>query len=366
MERAIMAIPKCVIYSIFILFFALAGFGSDEDIAVGPEAVELREYVISWMNSIHSFNGSYTITFSWLSPHDSLSQQPPDITDVTYRFDGENRYMDVYRYEGGVRYQAAFFNDMFTRLQSHPTDVEGDYQHFGQHLKSNWKPPWPDTMLFPIETLFMKKPLFFRNSLENNLLVGKSEIRKEGNSTVLSHIHPSNGRFDIRLDALQRVELIERKNDLEWRFDLKGDNPFDINYPCESWKYDDYVWINDIWFPLQIECVTYEPGPEVGSIFQEYEKGNIPSIIQAVEMIDFHEFSRARIAFEKDSLLINEPLPESFFKIEMPENTVMYDANEQVIVSRTHSAFYLYILIFALLCFIALITSGFYFWKKHR
>jgi hypothetical protein len=313
---------------------------------VDEEAREKRDAALAWSESLHAFSGAYIRTFVNLDPRKpdpGVLQQ----SDIIYRFEGEKKYLDFYSYELKNHDRCSLVDGDFTQLfvMESPPEATITSKHFVKYLKNEWKPSWPEEMICPPEYVFQQNIIEWDMSLQEFFAEGHSLQYNREEEGVLIHRRPDGIRVEIKLDTENRISEILWLND--WKeADIEpftDEEPLDLFFPFSGWHFSSYEKINNIWFPLICEHVFYTGGDHYSSIMQRRNAGEIQPYEAEVEIamnVQFLEQSIDTIRYDRSSLIINEPLDNDMFEIDVPGDALELDAGGVVIADEISRAWW--------------------------
>ncbi len=345
-----------------ILTAMASGFTQDsrfpekkETLYVAPEAKPLREAVLRWAESLRSFNGQYTLRQRW--PHrPEAADKPPRQYTITYRFDGDNAYMEretsiepegtqhfyLARYEGEVigRFDYDYPDDAEEKYGSqYPGRVLQDHTYVRKNLPGSW--PEPEGAFLPPPQIF-QGGLWPNSTLAEFMRYGETRLRKTDAGTMLVHRRnpAGNDKMIFYFDSQQRVVRIEKglgiaapMEELEASF---PENPLGLINLSTSLDLGGYKELNGVQFPTWTQKTLWKyPGTEK---IDEYKRRFDQ------EEIDFFELQRLIIQgvgdpyeatvldFDLISLAqpLNTPLSPSDFEVPIPSGAyVQHDPRVQ-------------------------------------
>ena len=327
--------------TVYLSFAACGG----ATLQVDPEAREKREAVLSWSESLRSFSGSYSRTFVNYDPRDP-DLHVPKRDDITYRYEGDKKYMDFYsgvlRYHDRCSYVDGRFVQLLVMDAPPPADITS--KHFVKYLDGVWKPNWPEVMICPPTIVFQQYNVDVGRSLTDYFSEGHTLLRSRAGKELLIHRSLGGSRIEIEVDNVNRIRT------LLWAVDWKKDDiaayydgdPLDLHYPIVAWHYENYEQINGVWFPLRCEHIHYSGGDALNAIMRRRNAGELsPYEAEVIIATTVHFFEQgvATIEYDRDSLIVNQPLDDRMFHIAIPRDALELDASG-VVISRLHPSWW--------------------------
>ncbi|MFP4502515.1 MAG: hypothetical protein ACLFTT_16085 [Candidatus Hydrogenedentota bacterium] len=315
-----------------------------ETLYVEPEAKPLREAVLRWAESLRSFNGKYTLRQRW--PHrPEAADKPPRKYTITYRFDGDNAYME--RVESlepvGKRhsYLARYEGDVIGRFDyDYPENAQEEYgedypgRDFSDHVvvRDNVPAPWPEP-----ETAYLPPPELFQggfwpqSSLAEFMQYGETRLRETDHGSMLVHRRHPAGREQVMFafDEDNRVVTIETglgflasMEELETHF---PDDPLGAFRPRTTYEFGGYKEIDGVHFPTWAQETVWEYASDTEEAkrrAEAYHSGTI-SLFELQSWIVLEQgtpFEATVLDFELLSLAqpLNTELEPADFQVPIP------------------------------------------------
>ena len=322
-----------VIGAILVLVFGAEVVNAADigQLSVSQEAAPLHASVLAWSQGLKTYSLSYVVSEWWLYYSGApVTSDQPRISEITLRWDGQNKYAHWQRLdEPGTVYQGSFYDGKCITLSSFNLDAEDNAP-----VHVTWDTP-ETYFAFDIPERSLYAPMFavgsetfFSPSLAELLSEGESNVIERDGRLVLRHVFQGKRVFEFDFDSQGRVNTVSHyfiytRDMLAGYYD--GD-PFDLPNPQDMFEYSDYVLVSGFWFPLSVRHTLYAPGPDAEPLFTAIETGQLDSRTAWIEIQRqglFTESIFATIQYDPDSLIINEPLDEAAFHIDMPKNVTI-------------------------------------------
>ncbi len=342
---------------------------------VEPEASDKREAVLEWSESLRTFSGDYRRTFINYDSRDP-DVGVPKIMEITYRFDGDRKYLDAYSHDLKNHDRCAFLNGQFTQVLAMDTPPEATItsKHFVKHLDGEWAPTWPVEMISPPTMAFQQERVVAADtSLEDFFAQGHTLIVNRDGKNLLVHRNPDFGRIEIVLDPLDRIVELTYLSD--WKKEelapFYDGSPLDLHYPSIGWRYHDYENINGVWFPLHVEQIYYTGGPLLSEIMARRNAGELDPYAAEVEIattVSFMEQGVSTIDYVRDSLRLNEALDDDLFHVEVQGDALELDTAGVVIVDEIPGSWWsrYWLLLIVVTVAAAALAAGVIYWIRMR
>ena len=356
---------RCFLYRFLLLSLlsVSASTYANDVVQLPAEEMEMvKAHLLSWSESLKSFAGNYTIDQLW-------SQEPertPLHFDLTYRFQGENRLLTHAFVDSGgksVVHTDALLDGTLSELhlideQSSP-NVSGT---LGLKAK-NW--------LFPPGALLSPEILFGNLSEEEPLAeffsTGETTLHERGGKRFLHHYN--NGTvLVVYFDSKERVTCYELGySDLfpaEVAEYWDGD-PFEFKSLSKTLELKNYVEINGVSFPSSAVRTVwdFEDGP-FEALRARYEAEKWEPIIfhvKACTELDVVPTLVQHFELDVNTAQVNADLPDLMFKIDYPEETVLFSASGERIQPGPGLWFWV-LLVGGGIVLLALLGGGGWYW----
>lgn len=329
-----------------VILFALA---SHAELRVERDAEALREQLLTWSESLHSFSGSYVLHDRWPGlPGDQA--RPPVERPVTFRFDSEDRFVqrvDPLEDGGQVTVWISRLGGRIVHRRDYVyPDGREDYTYVTLDATNSW--PEPEGAYVSPLTLFHAGQY---PSLRTFLATGESAAHERDGFRVLSHrkYPESRDRLDVWFDPEDRVvsisigvgvnapytELLER-----W----EGD-PFQAFKKYTTWEILGYAEVNGVLLPTSAQRVSWQyPENEFAVLRQRLLNQEIDltafqvgTIVQAGRP---YEVAVQDFSLHPEEVRVNIPLKPADFEIPVPVGAELKQGKDGPITVYPGSWFY--------------------------
>lgn len=319
---------------IALLLVVVAGVVDAADagqLFVSQDAAPLHASVLEWSQGLETYSLSYVVSEWWFYYSGApVTMDEPSISEITLRWDGQNKYV---QWQGssqpGTVYKGSFYNGKCITLRSFNLDVEDVAPvHFTWDTpETYWEFSVPDRSLYP-PMFAVGSQTFFRPSLAELLSEGESNVIKRDGRMVLRHVFQGKRVFEFDFDSQGRVNTVYHYTvyTRDMLFGYYDGDPFDLPNPQDMFEYSDYVLVSGFWFPLSVRHTLYAPGPDAQPLLSAIEAGQLESRTAWIEIRRQRLFTESiftTIQYDRNSLIINKPLDEAAFHIDMPENVTI-------------------------------------------
>lgn len=330
---------RFLITSCLVALFA-AGLGAAEPLEVAPEAQALRERLLAWSESLHSFCGEYRLRQSWPGVPEARDAVPMDLK-VTYCFEDENRFMrrtEPLDDGGAVTRWYSLYEGEYLFRSDHDYRTREDYTLVALDAEA-W--PVPAGAYMTPETLFNGD---CSRSLAAFMAAGRTTLHDVNGTQVLVHSRPpkSPDRINVWFDDRGRVETFEwgvgiGASPAEIRDVWDGD-PFDAFNKYTELNLGQYTDINGVEFPVWARKVwwAYDSAAIDRAVKALKAKEIGPVEFQARTITDAgpgYETTVQYFDLAGTDIRVNQPIPASRFEIEIPRGASIARAGSEDITT---------------------------------
>lgn len=365
--------------SVMLLLAAMAV----EPLYVHPDAVELREHVLTWSESLRSFEGYYVINDH--APGETVLIEGAEYDfpaathqyEIYYAFDGHNRIIKhlppgtLLDNPTGVSFPVRFpfstnavYEGDVTRL-THTPDADVRYKAYIN--RDEWRRPMTAPIL-PEHLFGYEKP----SAIPEILRTGETRRVERDGHEVLFHwgmqhdvdVWVNNEGLITRIDYVGRImpkfagidELREH-----WDGDL-----FDLRSMSKSIRLANHQLINGVWFPTQAYKTYYGLSEKDRDSWRAFvadmdARGASHAEVFVADATMFPREPQSVTEFtliDPESTSINTPLPSETFQIDIPPSATIIDeaVSEQPSGggdNRTRAFIWKAVIIMAILLFFA-------------
>ncbi len=325
--------------AIIVVFLACSLEAAGEaTVFESPEAFAFHDALLAWSHSLKSFSGTYTINQYWYGIPGRDPNMPKE-TQITYRFEGGNRYMEYCAMLKNpkekdlvkVCFHVALYGGVITTREDFDKTKQRDpYSVADVGGKVAWPIP---------EGAYLSPDMIFQGdcwpSLEQFLSKGESSVSLRNGQWVLTHRFPydSPERLDVWFDEQKRPKTFKygycvdvSKEELK---SLYPGDPFDLFHLENSLELDNYVEINGTWFPTWVRKTwwEYENGKVSPELREAFGTGKISLPEYQVKRIlvlgKLYVDSYQDCYINPQQVNINTPLSKADFEIEIPPGTLV-------------------------------------------
>ena len=305
---------------------------------MSPEAAAAKEKLLAWSTSLTSFSGDYTLRQYWPGLP-GRQEDIPQEWEVTYRFEGGNRYMHrIDLLEGGghaERFYSCYAGEFRHRSDMHfpPEEVRQE-----DHTTVNTAVAWPDA-----HGVYITPELLFQGDLDGSLAdfmaIGATSLHEVNGQRVLVHSQAptSPDRINVWLDASGLPESFEYgitilASEEEARMAWGGDT-FDAFLKYTEINLGQYVEINGVAFPTWARKVWWDYNQSATEAVKQARDAGadwsqaefLANYIRATEPLS--ERSVQYFECEPTAITLNEPVPEQDFRVDIPHGAAMFRPN---------------------------------------
>ena len=323
---------KCFFVCLLLLGFLsfITSIHASNSIQLSDEEMKVvKDRLLTWSESLKSFSGEYTVDQYW--PQEP--ERTPLHFDFIYRVQGENRLL-THEFTDAtngivVTHTDALLNGQFSDLHSENNQVRPIISGSLEYKSNNWTFP-PSALISP-EKLFGN--LEGEESLADFLSVGETTLHERDGRRLLHH-HNNGYALLICFDQqnhVARYELGYSSLSLEEVSAYWDGEPIDFSQLILTLELKNYAEINGVSFPSRAvkTCWGFEDAPfEALRARYEAEKWE-PIIFHVKACTELDVVPRLVQHFELDvnTAQVNADLPDSMFKIDYPEETVLFSAS---------------------------------------
>ena len=312
---------------------------NSNELFIAPGAESYREALLAWSDSLVSFNGEYRLTRR--SHTETLEGKPPEEIIITYRFDGDNEYMDRVQdtAKGGVAhtFMARYEDEVRMRTDyTYGPDIEDETDH--SVVQSGVHQGWPEP-----EGAFVTPKHIFQAiqipSLREKLAIGESYVWEKDGQPVFTHREYPKGRwqFNAYFDQEQRpirfeygVGVLAPLEDIPVP---DGGHALAAFKPYVTLDLGNYETIDGVAFPqwAQKVWIGYADDAGVEEAAEARGRGEI-------DMLEFQLRSLAALNTPYEDRVqdfdliklgtpLNQPLSKAYFDIDIPKGAyVQFDS----------------------------------------
>ena len=321
---------------------------------------QLRNLAVQWSTGLSSFSGQYTL---YEQRSDTLL-----VTHVDFRWFNDSKYVKViYEDRNNMAIEESFhkrsFVSMFTREQE------------GREISSVKPPQNLPSFSIPQSSLYTPLEFFFQesfwpepDSMASALARGDYVLRRHDENDVLVR-YAFDGCHEIHFDGLQRITQVGifsgvTPSDMEFAQQMQMDF-LEFRFPYITYFFDNYVFVQGMWFPLEVRSVVYRLNPE-GKRILNARRGQPAAALEINRTGAFYEYKHSTIVLDEKTIVINEPLDDSYFTIDIPPDARLSRTGKSMDYATYIWRKRLPYIVIAVVVLVAFMLVMLYFKDRHR
>ena len=289
---------------------------------VDPDVQVWRDAYLNWVTSLHSFSGSYHIRQDY--PNSAAS--PGRLIDVTYRFQDKDRYiafaLDLGK--GLTEQYYALLDDELTTLGAQKRELGVAYTASVPEAGGAW--PLFERMIETPDVLVKKL-----SSVEMvEFMSAGRTVKAEGIERGFRHyntIRLIEVTFDHNKDVARVDYCTTGVINAQKMLPALGKRVYDFKEVMERMEFLTHQSINGYSFPTTMLRIVYRIPEIYHQLKSDYENGNLDVFAYQEKRLATppYEWLSETIDFHEETLCVNETLPDSDFKIEIPAGAVIFN-----------------------------------------